>query len=208
MSSYYLLSMASSLYGHFNTEKGRDYYLENKRPICYKGLWGCFPFLLMLTCFVMIQIWEHVLHENPKIELTKKQIYASWAYLNENTWHLNDKQVKSAQKILKNQDGNTIEIIPICAKDGISAIAFSFKKIVDNYGKEITKIAMDSIYSFSLLTCHISWIDLGGYRKNKYTFYKLYVVVGEVNRQAISLAFAFTAATDRTVEKGAKNHML
>ena len=104
----------------------------------------------------MVQIWEHVLYENPKIELTKKQIYASWAHLNENTWHLNDEQVKSAQKILKNQDGNTIKIIPIYAKDGISAIAFGFKKIVDNYEKKITEIAMDFTCSFSLLICHTS----------------------------------------------------
>ena len=103
-----------------------------------------FPFLLILTYFVAVQIWERVLRENPQTELTEKQVYASWAHLNEDTWRLNDEQVKSAREILENHDGDTIEIIPICAEDGISAIAFGFKEIVDDYGKAITEIAMDS----------------------------------------------------------------
>jgi hypothetical protein len=98
----------------------------------------------MLTNFIMTQIWERILRDNPQTELTEKQIYASWAHLNEDTWRLNNEQVKSAQKILENLEGDRIEIIPVRAEDGISAIAFGFKEIVSDYGKEITEIAMDS----------------------------------------------------------------
>jgi len=98
----------------------------------------------MLTNFIMTQIWERILRDNPQTELTEKQIYASWAHLNEDTWRLNNEQVKSAQKILENLEGDRIEIIPVRTEDGISAIAFGFKEIVSDYGKEITEIAMDS----------------------------------------------------------------
>jgi hypothetical protein len=110
-----------------------------------------FLFIVMLIYFVMVQIWERILRENPQIELTEKQVYASWAHLNEDSWRLNNEQVKSAQKVLENHNGDAIEIIPVHAEDGISVIAFGFKEIVDDYGKEITEIAMDSTCSFSLL---------------------------------------------------------
>lgn len=105
----------------------------------------------MLTYFIVVQIWERVLRENSQTELTEKQIYASWAHLNEDTWRLNDEQVKSARSILENHEGDKIEIIPVHAEDGISAIAFGFKEVVDDYGEAITEIAMDSTCLSSLL---------------------------------------------------------
>lgn len=57
---------------------------------------------------------------------------------------MDDDQVKSAIKVLERVDGVDVEIIPIRAEDGISTIAFGFKDILDDYGENITEIAMDS----------------------------------------------------------------
>ena len=144
--------MASPLYEHFNTKRSGDHYLGDERPTCCKGLLAAGSVSISIDADI-IQIWEQILCKNPQTELTEKQIYTSWAHINENTWRLNDEQVKSAQKILENHEGNKIEIVPIHAEDGISVIAFGFKEIVDDYGKEITKIAMDST-CLSLLLSH------------------------------------------------------
>jgi len=39
-----------------------------------------------------------------------------------------------------------VEIIPITAEDGISAIAFAFREIIDEFGSEVEEIAMDSTH--------------------------------------------------------------
>jgi hypothetical protein len=39
-----------------------------------------------------------ILKEDPKTELTEKQIYAHWTWVNEISWQLDDNQVKSASK--------------------------------------------------------------------------------------------------------------
>lgn len=86
---------------------------------------------------------------NPKTELNEKQIYRYWTELNAGAWRLHDDQVKSALAVLEKYEDLTIEIIPITAEDGISAIAFAFREILDEFGSEVEEIAMDS-------TCKIS----------------------------------------------------
>jgi hypothetical protein len=61
-------------------------------------------------------------------------------------------QIQSAIKVLEAVDGMAIEIIPIEIEDGIAALAFSFKDIMDDFGSDILEIAMDS-------TCELK-IDL------------------------------------------------
>lgn len=80
----------------------------------------------------------------PKTNITEKQIYTYWVHLHETTWRLDDDQVKSALKILEWLDGIDIDIIPIQPEDGMSTIVFGFREILDDYGKDIKEIAMDS----------------------------------------------------------------
>lgn len=85
-----------------------------------------------------------MLKKDPKTELTEKQVYAYWAQLNMDRWRLKDDQVESAQAILKRVDGINITVIPIPPEDGINAIAFAFKDILEDYGEEVIEVAMDS----------------------------------------------------------------
>ena len=90
------------------------------------------------------QIWQAVLKKHPKINLTKKQIYAHWAHIHETTWWLHDDQVTSALMVLKHAEDLHIKIISVPTEDGISLLAFSFKNILEDYVEEIVKLAMDS----------------------------------------------------------------
>lgn len=76
-------------------------------------------------------------------------MYARWAELNEEQWRLDDDQVKSAARLLAKMDGKEVEIIPVTQEDGIHAIAFTFKDVLEKIGKEVIEIAMDSTCSCS-----------------------------------------------------------
>ena len=67
-----------------------------------------------------------------------------WAHLHEATWRLDDDQVKSSLKILERVQDLDVDIIPVPVEDGISSLAFGFKNILEDYGEEVTEIAMDS----------------------------------------------------------------
>lgn len=41
-------------------------------------------------------------------------------------------------------DGDKIEIIPVQTEDGMTALAFGFKSILDDYGSKMEELAMDS----------------------------------------------------------------
>ncbi|KAJ7926657.1 hypothetical protein B0H13DRAFT_1862109 [Mycena leptocephala] len=82
------------------------------------------------------KIWEAVLKANPKTELNEKQIYRYWAELNAGAWRLHNDQVQSAISVLEKYEDLAVEIIPITAEDGISAITFAFREILDEYGSK------------------------------------------------------------------------
>lgn len=46
--------------------------------------------------------------------------------------------------LLEQLKGEEVEIIPITQREGISAIAFTFKEILDGLGNEIEEVLMDS----------------------------------------------------------------
>lgn len=122
-------------------------------------------------------------------------------------WKLDNDQVKSAVLVLEAEAGTTVERIPIVEESGISTIAFAFKEVVDAYGDRTEEVAMDStctsaqIFAMSLQ----DWIYLG---KTNAAGYELYGLIGEANGQALPLGFIFTAMTDGTATKGAKQRML
>ena len=91
----------------------------------------------------MPQIWNVILKKYPKTELTQKQVYAYWAHLHEGSWRLDDDQVKSATLVLERVQDLDVEIIHVPHEDGISSLAFGFKKILEDYGEEIVEIALD-----------------------------------------------------------------
>ena len=76
--------------------------------------------------------------------MTEKQVYARWAQLNETKWRLDDDQVLSAIKLLDSKQGREVDIIPTVREDGIDAIAFAFKGVLEEIGEEIVEVAMDS----------------------------------------------------------------
>ena len=78
-------------------------------------------------------------------------MYARWAELNEEQWRLDDDQVKSAAKLLAKMDDEEVEIIPIIQEDGIHAIAFTFKDVLERIGRQVIEVAMDSTCRYSLL---------------------------------------------------------
>jgi hypothetical protein len=53
--------------------------------------------------------------------------------------------MSSWEKVLEGYQGTKIEIIPIRGEPGIVAMAFAFKEVFDDFGLEVTEIAMDSI---------------------------------------------------------------
>ena len=88
-------------------------------------------------------------------ELTKKQIYACWALTNESSWRLDNDQVKSAMMNLQAIEGEKIETIPVQSEDGISAIVFGFKGILDDYGSQMEEIVMDSTCENQSTLCSV-----------------------------------------------------
>ncbi|KDR77335.1 hypothetical protein GALMADRAFT_66460 [Galerina marginata CBS 339.88] len=134
--------------------------------------------------------WDSILAQREQGELTEKQIYARWAQLNEEKWRLDDDQALSATKLLQSKEGHEVEIIPTIREDGISAVAFTFKGILEDVGSDIVEVAMDS-----------TW-------KTNAAGYELYGLVGELNGRAVPLAFCFTASTDGTALEGAKDRLL
>ncbi|KIK52109.1 hypothetical protein GYMLUDRAFT_111298, partial [Collybiopsis luxurians FD-317 M1] len=116
-------------------------------------------------------IWDYILETDPDTELSEKQVQAEWTCINQDHWRLDNDQVKSAIKLLKHLEGTKVEKIDITQRDGISAIAFAFKEILDDMGKTIDKILMDSTWKTNALG------------------YELFAIVGEANGQAVPLAF-------------------
>ncbi|KDR66650.1 hypothetical protein GALMADRAFT_1359427 [Galerina marginata CBS 339.88] len=135
-------------------------------------------------------IWERILEQKAQGELTEKQVYARWAAQNEERWRMDDDQVQSAIKLLKAKEGHEVEIIPVDLEDGIDAVAFTFKGILDDVGKDIIEVAMDSTWKTNALG------------------YELYGIVGELNGQAVPLGFCFTASTNGNATAGAKDRLL
>ncbi|KAF8884072.1 hypothetical protein CPB84DRAFT_1817005 [Gymnopilus junonius] len=136
------------------------------------------------------KIWEAILLEGIQGQVTEKQVHARWASLNEEQWKMDDDQVKSAIKLLEKKEGHEIEIIPVQLEEGIDAVTFTFKGVLDVVGEEIVKVAMDS-----------TW-------KTNAAGYELYGFIGELNGQAIPLAFCFTASTNGKAPEGAKDCLL
>jgi MULE transposase domain len=156
----------------------------------------------------MPQIWEHVLRKHPKTELTEKQIYAYWAQMNTGVWRLKEDQIESALAILAKVDGVNIDIIPVPAEDGISALAFAFRDALKLYGEQIIEVAMDSTCQAYLDSCISQVLMILSSGKTNALGYELYGIVGEANGQALPLAFAFTASIAGDAAPGTKDRML
>lgn len=90
-----------------------------------------------------------ILAQKEQGQLTEKQIYARWAQLNEEKWRLDNDQVLSATKLLEKKEGHAVEIIPTICEDGINAIAFTFKGVLEDIGGDIIEVAMDSTCTLS-----------------------------------------------------------
>ncbi|KIK55719.1 hypothetical protein GYMLUDRAFT_175166, partial [Collybiopsis luxurians FD-317 M1] len=129
------------------------------------------------------QIWDYILRRNPNMELTEKQIQAESMRMNENHWRLDNDQVKSALKLLQHFDQEKIEIIPITQCDGASSIAFAFTEILNRVGSKIEEVLMDSTWKTNALD------------------YELSAIVGELNGQAIPLAFQLNTLTEAADEE-------
>jgi hypothetical protein len=102
-----------------------------------------------------------------------------------------------------------IENIPMQEEEGISAIAFAFKDIVDEFGDNMQEIAMDSTCMSEILIfyyLHAKQSLTEG--KTNALGYEFYAIVGEANGQAVPFAFVFTASTDGTATSGTKDRML
>jgi hypothetical protein len=90
------------------------------------------------------QIWSCIIKKYPETNLSQKQIYAYWAHINQDRWRLDDEQLKSAQKVLETYQGTKIQQIPIRHEEGMTTIAFAFRRVIDKFGPTVTEVAMDS----------------------------------------------------------------
>ncbi|KAJ7755629.1 hypothetical protein DFH07DRAFT_742930 [Mycena maculata] len=131
-------------------------------------------------------IWDHIMREYPSTEITRKQVYAHWARVNESVWKLHPNQVKSATMLLEQWDGERIEILPVEKEPGIDAISFSFINILREFGDSIEEVVMDSTWKTNALG------------------HELYAMVGEANGQAIPISFMFMGNSDDSAETGGK----
>ncbi|EEB92308.1 hypothetical protein MPER_09207, partial [Moniliophthora perniciosa FA553] len=136
------------------------------------------------------KIWDRILETDPETELTEKQVHAEWRRINQDEWLLDKTdQVKSALMLLQKFDSYTAEVISITQRPGASAIAFSFKEIMDELAETTEEVAMDS-----------TW-------KTNAFGYELYAIVGEANGEAYPLTFMFTTQ-DHTAAEGTKDLLL
>ncbi|KAJ3965249.1 hypothetical protein EV361DRAFT_811027, partial [Lentinula raphanica] len=119
----------------------------------------------------------------------EKQVQTEWTRINEDHWRLDQDQVKSASKLLEGFDREKVEIIPITQREGSSSIAFAFTKILDGIGSDIEEVLMDSTWKTNALG------------------YELFAIVGELNGQAIPLAFLLVTLTEAANE-GTKESIL
>ncbi|KIJ33967.1 hypothetical protein M422DRAFT_182641 [Sphaerobolus stellatus SS14] len=134
-------------------------------------------------------IWQRILKDEPKTNLTEEQIYIRWSRMNTDRWRLADDQVQSAIKLLETVEGVSVEIIPIKKEDGIHAIGFTLKDALEDWGQEVCELAMDS-----------TW-------KTNAAGYELYGIVAEANGRSLPVAFVFVT-TDGSALSGAKDRML
>jgi hypothetical protein len=82
--------------------------------------------------------------------LSEKQIHGEWSRVNKTAWKFDEDQVKSTFKLLELMQGlEDCEIIPIRKEKGINAIAFGFKSVLDDVGKGVEEIAMDSTCTYT-----------------------------------------------------------
>ncbi|KAJ3720039.1 hypothetical protein C8R42DRAFT_549361, partial [Lentinula raphanica] len=135
------------------------------------------------------KIWDHILKRDPDTELTEKQIQAKWTRINKVHWHLDKDQVTSALQLLQQSEKEKIEVIPITQREGASSIAFAFTEILDSVGNQIEEILMDSTWKTNALS------------------YELFAIVGELNGQAIPLAFQLNTLT-KAADDGVKELLL
>ncbi|KAJ3831199.1 hypothetical protein F5878DRAFT_521331, partial [Lentinula raphanica] len=90
---------------------------------------------------------------------------------------------------LQQSEKEKIEVIPITQREGASSIAFAFTEILDSVGNQIEEILMDSTWKTNALG------------------YELFAIVGELNGQAIPLAFQLNTLTE-AADDGVKELLL
>ncbi|KIJ52266.1 hypothetical protein M422DRAFT_156470 [Sphaerobolus stellatus SS14] len=134
-------------------------------------------------------LYSRIVEKWPQNEVTQEQVYSYSLEHNKDVWRLNLDQVKSAIQVLKNTEGENIDMIPTHVEEGISIFAFALKDIVDSFGHDVTEIAMDS-----------TW-------KTNAAAFELYAVVAEANGRSLPLAFAFIS-TGSSATTGAKDRAL
>ncbi|EIN04914.1 hypothetical protein PUNSTDRAFT_75677 [Punctularia strigosozonata HHB-11173 SS5] len=133
-----------------------------------------------IIMYLFWQIWDVILKKYKTGKLTDKnwitehQVYARWSKLNERVWRLNHDEVTSAQMLLKQADGGTVEIIPISEEEGRSSFAYAFKDSLRMWGAKAVELCVDSMFK----------MNAAGY--------KLFAFVAEANGQSLPLTFLFT----------------
>ncbi|KAG8900052.1 hypothetical protein FRC00_000052 [Tulasnella sp. 408] len=135
-------------------------------------------------------LWKEIRHRWPETEMTAMQVRNHWSKANEGVWKLDEDQVKSAKLLIEQVAGKDVEIVALRAEPGMSAIAFSLKEPLEEWGEETAEIAFDG--TFNTNSAH----------------YEISALIAEGNGQGIPLGFIYTVGTDGTAKTGAKKRLL
>ncbi|KAG8938810.1 hypothetical protein FRC04_007517 [Tulasnella sp. 424] len=136
------------------------------------------------------RLWKEIRLRWPETEMTAKQVGNHWSKANEGVWKLDEDQVKSAKLLVEQVAGKDLEIVALHAEPGMSAIAFSLKEPLEEWGEETAEIAFDG--TFNTNAAH----------------YEISGLIAEGKGQGIPLGFIYTVGTDGTAKTGAKMRLL
>jgi hypothetical protein len=80
-------------------------------------------------------------------QVTAQQVYRTWAVFSETQWKRNDNQYTSAETLLHEME-NDVDIFPIEAPSGVTALAWGVHKLAELVKQEVVEVAIDATCEF------------------------------------------------------------
>ena len=100
------------------------------------------------------------------LNVTAKQIHATWTWMSEVLWQQDKEQLKSAWLLL-DELGNEVDVFEIEAVEGVEQICWGMKKITRRLKGKIMEIAIDATCQCLVLKCILVRLILHKLRQHK-----------------------------------------
>ncbi|CAG8678213.1 23664_t:CDS:2, partial [Gigaspora margarita] len=123
-------------------------------------------------------LWDNL---GRKTNITRKQLYYWWMELSSKLWKMDEDQVQSVLKLVKNY--HNVNIMFNLNDNGITAIALSIDELINLVGTTAVEIGIDATYNTNNLNL------------------ELYSILAEVDGMGFPLAYMLLTTTTAIIEK-------